>query len=111
MANHPLWPEGVEVHNTDLQLETNSRISEDNKRLLDLSYTPGVVTGFAVSPNGITATQIDIQPGHGYTPNGEYIEITSSGTILGVPLADYTLNATNVVILMYAETLSSPRAH
>lgn len=109
MSSRPIYNDGLLIHDTDLSLETSSRISEDNTRLIDLSSNTGVASGLGINVNGTTATLIDIQTGHGYAPNGEYIEVDA--VILGIALVDYTLSTANVVTLMYTETYSAPRAH
>lgn len=107
MANFPAFPESVEVASTDLQLETNQRIAEDNERLIDIA-TPGVASGLAITINGSDNKLFDIDTGHGYCPNGQLI--TNTAPILGHALSDPTLNVVNYVTLMYTEAGSAPRA-
>ena len=103
-----LYPEGVEVHQTDLQRTEYSKIFHILSRYID-GNTGGVVNGLLVTSNISNPSTIDIAPGRGYPPNGEYTELLSSVT--GLSLADDTGGARNFVLLVYTETNDNPQPH
>jgi hypothetical protein len=103
-----IYPEGVEVHQTDLANTETTKIAEILQTSMD-GLSCGVQTGLAVTVNGGDATKIDIATGRGYAPNGEIVELL--GAQLAQPLADYTLGGINYVVAVYTETYLRPEAH
>lgn len=100
-----LYPDGVEVRQTDLGNTENTRSFHILQRDIDNSSN-GVATGLLVVPDG---TSISISSGHGYAPNGEMVELLSA--ITGISLADYTVGIKNYVLLVYTETYEDIRPH
>ena len=103
-----LYPEGVEVHQEDLERTEATRTFHITQRHNDITEL-GVVDGLEVTINSGLATLIDIAPGKGYCPNGEFIELENSQ--IGLSLADYSNNALNYVIAVYTETNNKLSAH
>ena len=91
-----LYPEGVEVHQQDLERTETTKAEQLRQRLLD-SASMGVVSGGAILPNGIL---VKVGPFTGYTPNSEYITWSNTQSYA---LADYALNAINYVLAIYTE--------
>jgi hypothetical protein len=91
-----LYPEGVEVHQRDLERTETTKAEQIQQRLLSV-VTTGVSTGGSVTANGVL---VNVGPVTGYAPNGEYVvwDQTSS-----YALADYALNAINYVLIVYSE--------
>ncbi len=107
MSNRSLYPQGVEVHQRDLEHTESQRAAADNQLLTDAT-TRGVVSGLAVTVGG-TATRVSIASGSAYAPNGEYMELATGQT--NVALASDTLGVINYVLLMYDEEQSLPESH
>ena len=103
-----LFPDGVEVRQTDLENTETTRSFHIRQRQKD-STDPGVVSGFTVTLNTGNNTLIDIAPGTGYAPNGEYVETTVSTTALS--LAEYANNQNNYVVAFYTESNVNLRGH
>jgi hypothetical protein len=103
-----LFPEGVEVHEIDLDRTESTKAFHIRQRLID-SAVRGVKSGFDVTVSGVSNLNVDIAAGTGYAPNGEYIELLTPQ--LNRQLADVTLNASNVIIATYIETEQLPEAH
>ena len=95
-----LYPEGVEVHQRDLERTETTKSFHVRQRHIDTTVM-GVVSGCEVTINGSSAVLIDIASGSGYTPNGEYIEVSSAST---QSLADYANGVDNYVLAVYYET-------
>jgi hypothetical protein len=91
-----LYPEGVEVHQQDLERTETTKAEQLKQRLLD-SASMGVVSGGAILPNGIL---VKVGPFTGYTPSSEYITWVNTQSYA---LADYALNAINYVLAIYTE--------
>lgn len=103
-----LFPEGVEVHEIDLDRTESTKSFHIRQRLID-SAVHGVKSGFGVTVSSVSNQNIDIAAGTGYAPNGEYIELLTPQ--LNRPLADFTLDIGNIVIATYVETEQLPEAH
>ena len=103
-----LYPEGVEVHQVDLERTETTKAFHILQRQTDSTIT-GVVSGFDVTINSGDNTLIDVASGTGYTPNGEYIEF--SGPQTGLALSDYTASVTNFVLAIYTEIESDLQPH
>lgn len=103
-----LYPEGVEVHQDDLERTELTRTFHIIKRHDDISQL-GVVFGCEVTINVSDAILIDIAIGYGYAPNGEFVEITTPSSAL--PLADYTLNTVNYILAIYTESNDDLEPH
>ena len=103
-----LFPDGVEVRQTDLANTETTKSFHIRQRQKD-STDPGVVSGFTVTFNTGNNTLIDIAPGTGYAPNGEYVETTVSTTALS--LAEYANNQNNYVVAFYTENNVNSRGH
>jgi hypothetical protein len=102
-----LWPDGVTVHQKDLQSDGLAKSNAILRRHLNTSIM-GIVSGLTVSV-GTDTTKIKITAGSAYTPSGELISITSN--IDNLPLTDYSASALNYILLVYTEVQSDPRAH
>lgn len=100
-----LYPEGVRVGQSDLKFTEDTRSFHILQRHRD-NTTLGIVYGFSVVANG---TLINIAPGYGYAPNGEFIELESS--VNNLNLAEYTNGIRNFVIATYTETYDVAQPH
>jgi len=100
-----LYPEGVEVRQSDLKNTEDTRIFHILRRQTDSSNT-GVVSGLLVTPNG---PNVDIAVGYGYSPSGELVEVENG--VAGVELANSTAGVKNFVLAVYTETHDNPRPH
>ena len=103
-----LFPEGVEVHQDDLQNTEDSRSFHILRRHMDVSVT-GVVSGLKVTPNAGNPAIVDVASGYGYSPNGEYVELPNN--ITAIPLADSTFGVLNLVCVVYTETNDKLESH
>lgn len=103
-----LYPEGVEVHQVDLERTEDTRSFHILKRHTDNSLS-GIVSGLSVIANSGNGTLIDMNSGYGYVPNGEMVEITTGVT--AVALANYTADVENLVTIVYTETNDNLRPH
>ena len=106
--DHSIYPEGVEVHQRDLAFTESSKAAAINANLV-ATTTQGIASGLGVTVNAITNYYVDIAAGVAYTPRGDRVTLTSAQ--LAVPLASYTLNTKNYIILVYDELPSLPEAH
>jgi hypothetical protein len=107
MADKQLFPEGVEVLNTDLQKTEFERIYHTQQRHTD-GWQSGRATGLVLSP-GTTVGTIQITAGHGYTPRGDLSVLAAAQDNIAVAVS--TDLAVNHVCLIYRETPTAPRAH
>lgn len=97
---HSLFPAGVEVRPSDLQLESTERRRGDRVRLADLTLGGGVAQGLIVSSaDGAT---LDVTAGRGYTVAG--YEVSLAADVLAVA----PLGGTSVLALRYEETVTDP---
>jgi hypothetical protein len=103
-----IWNDGVEVTQAQLVHEHDALASNIIQRFVD-GQTTGVASGLTVTVNGSNATLIDIAAGHGYSPNGDWVELAAPATSVG--LSDYTLGTVNYVCAIYTEVDSRPEAH
>jgi hypothetical protein len=106
MMDRSLYPEGVEVHQRDLERTETTKAFHIIQRHGD-NAEYGVVTG-AVTVNTTDGTTVDVSSVSGYAPNGEYID---ASTTQGLELADYTLGAVNFVVCIYRENDVNPQPH
>ena len=102
-----LYPEGVEVHQRDLERTENTKSFHIIQRHEDTA-TMGLVSGSIIQNTG-DGTLIDINPIFGFTPNGEMIETTT--IISALALANYSSGAINYVIAIYTESLEKLQPH
>lgn len=103
-----LYPEGVEVHQSNLAFTEDEKIFHILQRHKDNSKT-GVVYGLEVTVNTGNATLFNVAAGYGYTPNGEMAELGTSRT--AIALAEYTNGIDNLVCLVYSETHDNLQPH
>ena len=102
------YPDGVLVDNATLK-HTETTKAEQIKRLRTDVTSRGVYSGGVITANAVNTDRIDISAFSGYTPNGEWIEATSSNT--NVALEDSTLGVTNVVFALYTENNTKYMPH
>ena len=107
MTDRSTFPDGVPVHDVDLQNESTQVSTQLRRRLMDHAQ-PGLVSGGVISLNGTTPSRIDVTALVAYAPGGEMIEI---GAQTSLAMADYTLGAVNYVVAVYTETQGTPQAH
>lgn len=107
MTDRSTFPDGVPVHDVDLQNESTQVSTQLRRRLMDHAQS-GLVSGGVISLNGTTASRIDVTSLVAYAPGGEMIEI---GAQTSLAMADYTLGAVNYVVAVYTETQGTPQAH
>ncbi len=107
MTDRSTFPDGVPVHDVDLQNESTQVSTQLRRRLMDHAQ-PGLVSGGVISLNGTTPSRIDVTALVAYASGGEMIEI---GTQTSLAMADYTLGAVNYVVAVYTETQGTPQAH
>jgi len=100
-----LYPDGVEVNQTDLSNSEEQRSFHILKRNTSVSST-GVVYGLLTTQNGIF---IDISSGYGYAPNGELVELLSP--ITNAQLSNYANGTKNYVLLIYTESNDKLKPH
>lgn len=100
-----LYPDSIEVDNTQLEYTESTKISEILGRTLAMAQM-GVVTGLSVTVNTIDPTKVDVAVGTAYAPNAELLTLTSAR--LSLPLADSTSGVINYVLLTYTETQTTP---
>lgn len=89
-----LFPAGVEVRSTDLQLESDERQRVDRTTLRDITLSGGVAEGLVVSSNGAT---LSVTAGRGYTPGG--YEVSLSATVPNIS----PIEGDSVLALRYSE--------
>ena len=103
-----LYPDGVEVRQTDLLNTENTKIFHTLRRYID-SNTGGVVSGLVATVNIANQNTIDVSAGRGYSPNGEYVELLNAVT--GINLVDSSIGVRNLILLVYTETNDGIRPH
>lgn len=107
MTDRSTFPDGVPVHDVDLQNESTQVSTQLRRRLMDHAQS-GLVSGGVISLNGTTPSRIDVTSLVAYAPGGEMIEI---GAQTSLAMADYTLGAVNYVVAVYTESQGTPQAH
>jgi len=103
-----LYPEGVEVHQSDLKHTEDTRSFHILQRHIDNTF-PGVVAGLSVTPNTGNPALLDVEAGYGYTSDGELAELESG--ITAVSLANSSVGVENLVVLVYTESYDRPQPH
>jgi hypothetical protein len=103
-VDRSLYPEGVEVHQRDLVRTETTKIDHIKRRLQDVAIT-GVLSGGAVTPNGVLVT---VNPFTGYTNGGEYVSYNNTESL---SLIDYTSGAKNYVVAVYTEQDTNLEPH
>ena len=103
-----LFPDGCLADRSQLRRTDTTKRDEILRSRTTLS-SGGVISGLGVSVNGATATNIDIQIGTAWCPNGEYLTTTSA--YYSILLDDYTLNAINYVCLVQTSSNSGNQPH
>lgn len=103
-----IWNDGVEVTQAQLVHEHESVAENILQRWVD-GHSMGVASGLTVTVNGANALLVDIAAGHGYAPGGDWVELTSPLT--GIGLTSYVLGTVNYICLVYTEVASRPEAH
>lgn len=106
MANRSLWPEGCEVHQKHLEYDTTERIKSIVSRTGHVAKY-GVVSGLTLSVDQNDASRINVATGGGYTPSGEYVELSSASQVQ----VDRTDGVKSYIYLVYDESNESPEAH
>jgi len=94
------YPDGVLVDNAALKRTETTKAAQIKRLRTDVT-SRGVYSGGVITVNSVNTDRIDVSAFSGYTPNGEWIEETSSNT--NVALEDSTLGVVNVVFALYTE--------
>ena len=102
-----LYPEGVEVHQVDLERTESTKSFHITNRHVSSSVT-GVESGGIVTVNTTNNTLVDITACIGYSPNDEYVEAEAQTAL---QLADYSSGVINYVIAIYTETNEDLKPH
>ena len=100
-----LYPNSVEVDQTHLAYTESTKSEQLLDRTLAIAQV-GIISGLAVTINGLNNQQIDVTPGQVVVPNGELAVVTAP--VVGLALADNTLNVVNLVLVLYSETPYQP---
>jgi hypothetical protein len=103
-----LFPEGVEVHQVDLERTETTKAFHIINRHLNVSFN-GLLSGGQVTVNGSNQTKVDAAAFNAYVASGEFVESDTALTLLS--LSDYTLGAINYVIGFYSETNTKLEPH
>jgi hypothetical protein len=102
------FPEGVEVHQIDLQRTEQTKIQNVLIRQTE-SAVMGIVSGFQVALNASDNTKVDVFTGEAYAPNGEHIIGTQIQR--GVALYSYVNTTVNYIVAVYVEVAGAPEPH
>src|SRR3989304_2126961 len=103
-----LFPDGTITDQPELGNTENTKIFHILRHRID-NWERGIHSGLILTVNPVNLNRVDLTPGTGYAPTGEFVEVLVNQ--LNIALAHNTLGAINFVYLFYTEVQTNPAPH